>query len=214
MMKIFLPLTSLMLLLAFQSNAQSVTLTLDNIPEAVQCNEIWTEQNVSLSFASTTTDDCTPDLCFFGIGDVIGENQSLWLGPSRLTVDLSILQDIQMVEVDILDYCGFHCTQAFVLDNAGVLGVKGNVETGISETLVMENPTQAVFTELVISSCEGAVNEIRIYQNTSSIDDTASGVKNLLRTIDCFGREVNGARNQLLFHIYDDGSVEKKFVVE
>ena len=67
-MKIFLPLTSLMLLLAFQSNAQSVTLTLDNIPEAVQCNEIWTEQNVSLSFASTTTDDCTPDLCFFGIG--------------------------------------------------------------------------------------------------------------------------------------------------
>lgn len=203
-----------MLLLAFQSNAQSVTLTLDNIPEAVQCNEIWTEQNVSLSFASTTTDDCTPDLCFFGIGDVIGENQSLWLGPSRLTVDLSILQDIQMVEVDILDYCGFHCTQAFVLDNAGVLGVKGNVETGISETLVMENPTQAVFTELVISSCEGAVNEIRIYQNTSSIDDAASGVKNLLRTIDCFGGEVNGARNQLLFHIYDDGSVEKKFVVE
>ena len=213
-MKIFLPLTSLMLLLAFQSNAQSVTLTLDNIPEAVQCNEIWTEQNLSLSFASTTTDDCTPDLCFFGIGDVIGENQSLWLYPSRLTVDLSSLQDIQMVEVDILDYCGFHCTQAFVLDNAGVLGVKGNIETGISETLVMENPTQAVFTELVISSCEGAVNEIRIYQNTSSIEDAASGVKNLLRTIDCFGREVNGARNQLLFHIYDDGSVEKKFVVE
>ena len=203
-----------MLLLAFQSNAQSVTLTLDNIPEAVQCNEIWTEQNLSLSFASTTTDDCTPDLCFFGIGDVIGENQSLWLYPSRLTVDLSSLQDIQMVEVDILDYCGFHCTQAFVLDNGGVVGVTGNVETGISETLVMENPTQAVFTELVISSCEGAVNEIRIYQNTSSIYDAASGVKNLLRTIDCFGREVNGATNQLLFHIYDDGSVEKKFVVE
>jgi hypothetical protein len=203
-----------MLLLAFQSNAQLVTLTLDNIPEAVQCNEIWTEQNLSLSFASTTTDDCTPDLCFFGIGDVVGEDQSLWLYPSRLTVDLSSLQDIQMVEVDILDYCGFHCTQAFVLDNVGVLGVKGNIETGISETLVMENPTQAVFTELVISSCEGAVNEIRIYQNTSSIEDAASGVKNLLRTIDCFGREVNGATNQLLFHIYDDGSVEKKFIVE
>ena len=78
-MKIFLPLTCLMLLLTFQSSGQSVTLTLDNIPEAVLCNEIWTEQNVSLSFASTTTDDCTPDLCFFGIGDVIGENQSLWL---------------------------------------------------------------------------------------------------------------------------------------
>ncbi len=203
-----------MSLLAFESNGQTVTLTLDNIPEAVLCNEIWTEQNLSLSFASTTTDDCTPDVCFFGIGDAVGEEQSVWLYPSRLTVDLSSLQDIQMVEVDILDYCGFHCTQAFVMDNAGVLGVKGNIETGISETLVMENPTQAVFTELVISSCEGAVNEIRIYQNTSSIVNTSSGMKNLLRTIDCFGREVNGATNQLLFHIYDDGSLEKKFVVE
>jgi len=38
--------------------------------------------------------------------------------------------------------------------------------------------------------------------------------KTLLKTIDILGREVNHTPNQILFHIYDDGSVEKKFVVE
>jgi len=38
--------------------------------------------------------------------------------------------------------------------------------------------------------------------------------KEILRTIDVSGRTKNGTKNELLFHIYDDGSVEKKFVVE
>ena len=38
--------------------------------------------------------------------------------------------------------------------------------------------------------------------------------KTLLKTIDIFGREVNHTPNQIILHIYDDGSVEKKFVVE
>ena len=39
--------------------------------------------------------------------------------------------------------------------------------------------------------------------------------KELLRTIDVLGRIQKGTtKNHILFHIYDDGSVEKKFVVE
>ena len=38
--------------------------------------------------------------------------------------------------------------------------------------------------------------------------------KKLLNIIDVTGRGVNHTTNQILFHIYDDGSVEKKFVVE
>ena len=38
--------------------------------------------------------------------------------------------------------------------------------------------------------------------------------KNLEKIIDALGREVNHTTNQILFHIYDDGSVEKKFIVE
>ena len=38
--------------------------------------------------------------------------------------------------------------------------------------------------------------------------------KQLISVFDALGREVSQAKNQILFHIYDDGSVEKKFVVE
>ena len=38
--------------------------------------------------------------------------------------------------------------------------------------------------------------------------------KKLEKVVDALGREVNHTTNQILFHIYDDGSVEKKFVVE
>jgi hypothetical protein len=36
----------------------------------------------------------------------------------------------------------------------------------------------------------------------------------VVRIIDQLGREVNHKTNQILLHIYDDGSVEKKFVVD
>ena len=38
--------------------------------------------------------------------------------------------------------------------------------------------------------------------------------RTLKKTLDALGREVNPTTNQILFHIYDDGSVEKKFIVE
>ncbi|MDE0979932.1 MAG: hypothetical protein OSA78_08050 [Flavobacteriales bacterium] len=38
--------------------------------------------------------------------------------------------------------------------------------------------------------------------------------KKLIKTLDALGREVNRPTNQILFYIYDDGSVEKRFVVE
>ena len=38
--------------------------------------------------------------------------------------------------------------------------------------------------------------------------------KQLVKITDGLGREVNFKTNQILFHIYDDGSVEKKFIVE
>jgi hypothetical protein len=43
---------------------------------------------------------------------------------------------------------------------------------------------------------------------------TPSSNRKLEKVIDALGREVNHTTNQILFHLYDDGSVEKKFVVE
>ena len=188
---------------------QTITLTLNNIPETIICNEIWTEQNLDMRLVETTSDDCTSGSCYFGFWE-----QSLALWPSRLTIDLSSLQNIQMVEIDIDDLCGPDCTRAFLIDETmmNTDSVK-NGPTG-PQTLTLENPSQVFLTELAISSCEGSINEIRIYQNTSSINNELFGVKKLIRTTDHLGREVNHTTNQILFQIYDDGSVEKKFIVE
>ena len=198
-----------MMLLALNFHGQTITLTLNNIPENILCNEIWTEQNLDMSLVETTSDDCTSGSCYFGFW-----KQSLGLWPSRLTIDLSSLQNIQMVEIDIDDYCGPDCTRAFLIDETmmNIDSVK-NGPTG-PQTLILDNPTQVFLTELAISSCEGSINEIRIFQNTSSINNELSGLKKLIRTVDHLGREVNHTTNQLLFQIYDDGSVEKKFFVE
>ena len=207
-----LALVVFLLMAADQSNGQSVTLTLDNVPETVLCNEVWTEQNVSLSFVSMTTDDCASEGCSFAAsGPALGFAESVMVWPSRLTVDLSDLPGIQTVEVDIVDYCGFYCTQAFLVDTAGIVSVKGNSEVG-AETLIMDNPSQAALTELAISGCESGINEIRIYQSTSAIEDAPSTDKKVLRIMDGCGRAVQPVPGQLLFYIYDDGSVKKKLI--
>ena len=38
--------------------------------------------------------------------------------------------------------------------------------------------------------------------------------KKLIRILDALGREVNRTTNQILFYIYDDGSVEKRWLLE
>ena len=197
------------LLASFSAFGQTVTLTLNNVPEDIACNETWTEQGLDINLVETTSDDCTSGSCYFGFWE-----QSLALWPSRLTIDVSSLQNIQMVEIDIDDLCGPDCTRAFLIDETmmNIDSVK-NGPTG-PQTLTLENPSQVFLTELAISSCEGAINEIRIYQNTSSINNELFGVKKLIKTIDQLGREVNRTTNQILFFIYEDGSVEKKFVVE
>ena len=213
-MKQTLTLAYFILLLAFQFNGQVVTLTLDNVPDTVQCNEIWIEQNLSLSFVSTTDDDCFADACYFSPSPIVGLEGSVMVFPSRLTVDLSSLEDLQKVEVDIVDYCGFNCTKAFLMDDAGIVHYTWNSVSSVSETLILEDLSQASFTELAIAGCESGINEIRIYQNTSSIENAPSVDRKVLRIVDALGREVHFAKGQLLFHIYDDGSVEKKFVWE
>jgi hypothetical protein len=39
-------------------------------------------------------------------------------------------------------------------------------------------------------------------------------IKKLIRIIDFVGREVKETKNQPLFYIYDDGTVEKKIIIE
>ena len=38
--------------------------------------------------------------------------------------------------------------------------------------------------------------------------------KELIKTIDILGREIKGKKNELLFYIFNDGTVEKKIIIE
>ena len=55
---------------------------------------------------------------------------------------------------------------------------------------------------------------VRDYSTTSFVPTEPSSNRKLEKVVDALGREVNHTTNQILFHIYDDGSVEKKFIVE
>ena len=49
---------------------------------------------------------------------------------------------------------------------------------------------------------------------SSSFTILTPSPRKLEKVVDALGREVNHTTNQILFYIYDDGSVEKKFIVE
>jgi hypothetical protein len=52
-------------------------------------------------------------------------------------------------------------------------------------------------------------------ESTSEIEKpSAEGDKKIQKITDVLGREVSDSSPQILLYIYDDGTVEKKFVVE
>ena len=159
---------SFMLLIgsSITTNAQNIRLTLDNISTDISCNDIWIEEGINLSLESTTTEDCSTGSCFFEI-----ETTYLWLFPSRLSIDLSSVQNIERLEIDIIDACGPDCTLAFLVNLDGeTIESTYNTISGSPETLIIENPTESMLSKLAISSCEGQIHEIRIYQNILSND--------------------------------------------
>jgi hypothetical protein len=61
------------------------------------------------------------------------------------------------------------------------------------------------------------VNSLTLEQMpaTTSIDSYSNQeIKKLVKIVDVLGRENQGDKNMILFYIYDDGSIEKKFILE
>ena len=53
------------------------------------------------------------------------------------------------------------------------------------------------------------------FNNTSSISEGINSEKKLIKVVDVLGREIDKEnKDALLLYIYDDGSVEKKYVIE
>jgi len=51
-------------------------------------------------------------------------------------------------------------------------------------------------------------------QVATSIIEVISDTRELIKTIDILGRKTKGSKNEVLFYIYNDGTVEKKIIIE
>ena len=59
----------------------------------------------------------------------------------------------------------------------------------------------------------GMTGEFIVINGTTAINEHTSN-KELIKVIDILGRKTKGTKNEPLFYIYDDGTVEKKIIIE
>ena len=59
----------------------------------------------------------------------------------------------------------------------------------------------------------GMIGEFTVHSGTTAINEHTSN-KELIKVTDILGRETKGTKNEPLFHIYNDGTVEKKIIIE
>jgi len=59
----------------------------------------------------------------------------------------------------------------------------------------------------------GMIGEFTVINGTTAINEHISN-KELIKVTDILGRKTKGTKNEPLFYIYDDGTVEKKIIIE
>jgi len=57
------------------------------------------------------------------------------------------------------------------------------------------------------------IGNFTVIDGTTAIKDHSTN-KELLKVTDLLGRETKGTKNEPLFYIYDDGTVDKKIIIE
>jgi len=62
--------------------------------------------------------------------------------------------------------------------------------------------------------CDSVVNLNFIYNQISAINNNNTKQRNFIRITDVLGNETNERENKLLLYLFDDGTVEKRIVIE
>jgi hypothetical protein len=67
-----------------------------------------------------------------------------------------------------------------------------------------------------LTDANGCVDSTSLYINnsTNSVLDVNNSTKRLIKITDFLGRETKGNKNQPLLYIYDDGTVERRIVID
>ena len=88
----------------------------------------------------------------------------------------------------------------------GIINVSSNSDANYCSTSNDWNFTNATY-------CTGCYAPPINCQGVTSIQEHSTN-KELLKVTDLLGRETKGTKNEILFYIYDDGTVEKRIIIE
>ena len=105
----------------------------------------------------------------------------------------------------IMDTCGV-CQQSYIYDyvthTVTMLNDTMNVTLGPTEMLVLaDDPSNPYWND-----CDSTTTNIVIIKHTKS--------RNLVKIVDVLGRDTDPKNNELYLYIYDDGTIEKKIIIE
>lgn len=161
------------------SPAETITITLDDVVVG-SCDEIWQEAGLPLWFTETTAEDYTPGFCLF-VADANNFGlEGIYIWPGRLVVDLSGVQGLESVEVDIYETHFAGSTRARLYHEGSQIYYAPSYQED-QQTLTLLNGGDADL--LAISAHEAYVWEIRLIGETLVPTATCSfdGVKAIYR---------------------------------
>jgi hypothetical protein len=147
------------LLAAVPCIADTITLTLDDVTVDT-CGPTWNEAGVELWFEETTPEDMTPGYCVIVANITQGANEGVYILPARLVVDLTGLDGLETVEVDVYEAHFAGSTRAFLYYQGGQLDYAQSTQE-LNQTLVLSTGGGDV-DRFAVSAHESAVWEVRL----------------------------------------------------
>lgn len=135
--------------------ANTIWLTLDDVTVSA-CGEVWSEQGVPMWFASTEGEDNFPIGCVFDPDAEVNGLLGVYLGPGQLVIDVSGLQGLDFVYMDVHNVQG--SVRAHMMDGDNqvyyhALSVPGDLLMGLAA-----NGGDRV----LLSVADGYVTEVRL----------------------------------------------------
>ncbi len=151
---------------------------------------------------------------------IIGFGQFLC---SQLAVSDIVINSANMT-IDISIYDGNIGGQpypyiAYTIDNLGDTIQTGSLNSfgnlGLDTSLYLYSLNSLPNYPLTVCYAYGMNSDtcILTYNSITAIQEHTTN-KDLLKVTDILGRETNGTKNEPLFYIYDDGTVEKRIILE
>ena len=114
-------------------------------------------------------------------------------------------------------YCAYNQLTSLDLRNGSNILLDSNFNCRINPNLSCINVDDSAWATNIWTVGGGRIDPQHYFSNncsgTTSIEEDAIN-KELLKVTDLAGRKTKGTKNQPLLHIYDDGTVEKKMIIE